>query len=232
MGRKAAKILHTSDLHLGMNGTEEIRCLAAISQTATEQDVDLLIIAGDLFDHNRISEELVKQVAGKLQDIGCAVVILAGNHDCLTPGSVLNRDGIWSRCDHLKIFSDTNGETFEFPELGISLWGKSITTDVDDVRPLEGIPNPCARDRWNIAVAHGFYVDRYPALFPSYHIAEEEVSGLTWDYIALGHVPVFRCISKKPMVYYSGSPTLSKTSALVELSEDRGVVVTRCEVCY
>ena len=66
MARKAAKILHTSDLHLGMNGTEEFRCLAAISQISNEQNVDLMIIAGDLFDHNRISEELVKHVAVKL----------------------------------------------------------------------------------------------------------------------------------------------------------------------
>lgn len=222
--------MHTSDLHLGMNGTDEFSGLASIGKLATNQNVDLMIIAGDLFDHNRISDDLIRQAAGQLQDIGCPVAILAGNHDCLVPGSVLNRDSIWSEYHHLKIFSADSWEKLEWPDLDISLWGKSITSEYEDVRPLEGIPNPRTNDCWNIAVAHGFFVDQYPALFPSYHIVEEEIVGLAWDYIALGHVPVFRCISERPKVYYSGSPTFSKTSALVELSEDRGISVSRCEI--
>jgi len=229
MNRKTRKILHTSDLHLGMNGIKEFDGLASICELAVEQDVNMILIAGDLFDHNRIADEIVEPVASRLQDVGCPVAILPGNHDCLTSGSVFDRTTIWPKYDHIKIFSAVSGENFFWPELGISLWGKSITSEYEDIRPLEGIPKPCTRDCWNIAIAHGFYVEQYPALFPSYHIVEEEILDLTWDYIALGHIPVFRCISQKPAVYYSGSPSFSKTSALVEFSEEKGVLVTCCK---
>lgn len=229
MNRKSIKLLHTSDLHLGMNKGKELEGLPAVTKFAMEQQVDLMIIAGDLFDHSRISDDIAETAAEQLQAIGCPIVILAGNHDCLIPGSVLDRPMLWSKYDHVKIFSSERGETMDWPDLGISIWGKSITSEYDDIKPLEGIPDPGNNGHWYVAVAHGFYVDRYPALVPSYHILKEDLTGLTWDYIALGHVPVFRCVSEKPLAYYSGSPSYSKTSALVELSEDMGVVVTCCE---
>jgi len=229
MSRKTRRVLHTSDLHLGQSGYENFESLHLVGELARKRYADLILIAGDLFDHNRISDDFTRSVATLLQAIGCPVAILAGNHDCLIPGSVLDKAAIWSQYNHIKIFREKHGERLVWSDLGISMWGKSITSEYEDSRPLEGIPEPCPNGCWNIAVAHGFYVDRYPALFPSYHIIHEEINGLTWDYIALGHVPVFRCVSEKPMGYYSGSPSFSKTSALVELSEDRGVVVTCCE---
>ena len=77
--------------------------------------------------------------------------------------------------------------------------------------------------------AFGYYVDSNPPLFPSYHISEEEIVNSGWDYIALGHVPVFRSVCEEPVkAYYSGSPSfVSGSVAVVDLIESAGVQVTR-----
>ena len=230
MGRKSLRILHTSDLHLGNYGEKDRQILDTTIEAIPENRVDMLIIAGDLFDHNRVDEDLVRYAADSLHSAPCPVFIIAGNHDCLTPGSVFDRFEFWRDCTNVRIFKGADGETVHLPELGAMLWGKSIDYDDRDVHPLAGMPRPEVNGKWNIAIAHGYYVGKNPVLFPSYHINEEEISGLGWDYIALGHVPTFKCLNSDPMTYYSGSPSFSNSGALVEFSEEAGVTVTRCEL--
>jgi len=230
MGRKELRILHTSDLHLGNYGDWDRKYLDGTVDLARRYRADLLIIAGDLFDHNRVGEALVQHVAHTLQAATAPVFIVAGNHDCLTPGSVYNRYDVWKSCSNIKIFKGAAGETVHIPSLRVSLWGKSIDYDDRDVFPLEGMPRPEANGHWNIAIAHGYYVGSDSPLFPSYHINEEEIAGLRWDYIALGHVPTFKYLRDDPVVCYSGSPSFNQTSAVVELSEEDGIRVTRCKL--
>lgn len=230
MGRKSLRILHTSDFHLGSYGEKDRQILENTIDRIPEYRVDMLIIAGDLFDHNRVDGDLVRYAADRLQTAACPVFIIAGNHDCLTPGSVYDRFEFWQDCTNIRIFKGADGEMIHLPGLGVSLWGKSIDYNDRDVSPLEGMPRPGLNGSWNIAIAHGYYVGKNPALFPSYHIREEDIAGLGWDYIALGHVPTFKCLCSQPMTYYSGSPSFSNTAALVEFSEENGIRVTRCEV--
>jgi len=230
MGRKALRILHTSDLHLGNYGDWDQRYLEGTVELASRHDAALLIIAGDLFDHNRVDDALVRHVALTLQAAPCPVFIIAGNHDCLTPRSVFARFDVWKRCGNIKIFRGAEGETVDIPSLGVSLWGKSIDYDDRDVYPLEGMPRPEPNGCWHIAIAHGYYVGSDTPLFPSYHIDEKDIAGLSWDYIALGHVPTFKRLRDDPVVCYSGSPSFNQTSAVVELSEENGTRVTRCRL--
>ena len=230
MGRRALKILHTSDFHIGQYGDKDREFLQGTIDMIDRCRADMLIIAGDLFDHNRVGENLVRSAADRLQAAPCPVFIIAGNHDCLVPGSVYDRFEFWKNATNVRIFKGAEGEVVELPALGVSLWGKSIDSDEKDVLPLAGIPQAEANGNWNIAVAHGYFVGKKPPLFPSYHITEGELADLKWDYVALGHVPIFKCLSRQPMTYYSGSPSFSKTAALVEFSEEGGVSVTRCEL--
>lgn len=85
------KILHTADWHLGkkleqFNRIEEQKLvLSEICTIANEQDVDAVIIAGDLFDtYNPATEaeELFYSTIHKLSNHGKRLVIaIAGNHD-------------------------------------------------------------------------------------------------------------------------------------------------------
>jgi len=202
----------------------------AVVDLAIEREVDFAIIAGDLFDLGRIGDELACFVVAQLQRLSAPVVVLPGNHDCLVPGSVFERAELWNNGGNIRLITEPEGETLELPGLGVTVWGKCINSH-DDMRPLAGIPRPESDEQWNIAVAHGYYVSTDPPLFPSYHITREEIATSGWDYIALGHVPIFRCISREPVVaYYCGSPVITGTAAMVELDDERGVQVTPCEL--
>ncbi len=227
--RKRLRVLHTSDFHLNLPGDQACECLEAVVGLAIRSRVDLVISAGDLFDHNRVGDELISFVAGQLGRLTVPTIILPGNHDCLLPGSAHERADFWSDCANVRIIREPDGEIVDLPGLGVSLWGKAISSYDGDVQPMAGIPQPRGDGRWNIAVAHGYCVSTRPPLFYSYLITEEEIITSGWDYIALGHIAVFRRICDEPVrAYYCGSPAVSGTVNLVDLAEETGVQVTRC----
>jgi len=220
--RKNRRLLHTSDLHLASSKDKGCGHLVSLVNAARETRTDLVIVAGDLFDSNAVGDDLVGFVVEQLQDLSCGVVILPGNHDCLDEGSVFDRKEFGDPRGNIQILRTPGGETLNYPDLGICLWGKPILST--DVRPLSGIPRPERLDRWHVALAHGYFVDRLPSLFPSYHITAEEIVNSGWDYIALGHVPTFRCVcDERVKAFYSGSPSTSGTVAIVDLTEEAGV---------
>ena len=85
------RILHTSDWHLGkslehINRIEEQHeFIDFLCKTADEQKVDMVLIAGDIYDKynpSAASEELFYEAMDRLNNKGKrAVVVIAGNHD-------------------------------------------------------------------------------------------------------------------------------------------------------
>lgn len=84
------RILHTSDWHLGQNFYSKSRAaehdafLTWLLETAEEHQVDAIIVAGDIFDTGSppsYARELYNRFVVKLQQTGCHLVVLAGNHD-------------------------------------------------------------------------------------------------------------------------------------------------------
>jgi DNA repair protein SbcD/Mre11 len=84
------KILHTSDWHVGKvlkgrdRSDEHAAVLGDILQTARAEDVDLVLIAGDLFETSAPgpkAQGLVMRALLALREDGRQVVAIAGNHD-------------------------------------------------------------------------------------------------------------------------------------------------------
>lgn len=84
------KVLHTADWHVGkvLRGQprhdEHVAVLADLVRIANEEDVDLVVVAGDLFETatpNPQAQGLVIRTLLKLRAEGRHVVVLAGNHD-------------------------------------------------------------------------------------------------------------------------------------------------------
>lgn len=84
------RILHTSDWHLGQNFYSKSRAaehqafLDWLLVSAQEHDVDAIIVAGDIFDTGSppsYARELYNRFIVQLQQTGCRLVVLAGNHD-------------------------------------------------------------------------------------------------------------------------------------------------------
>ncbi|AKE57936.1 exonuclease subunit SbcD [Citrobacter farmeri] len=84
------RILHTSDWHLGQNFYSKSRAaehqafLDWLLETAVEQQVDAIVVAGDIFDTGSppsYAREIYNRFVVNLQQTGCHLVVLAGNHD-------------------------------------------------------------------------------------------------------------------------------------------------------
>ncbi len=84
------KILHTADWHVGKtlrgrSRAEEHRAvLEEMAETAEGEQVDLVLVAGDLFDSAAPSPEaegIVYRALLDLAETGAQVVVVAGNHD-------------------------------------------------------------------------------------------------------------------------------------------------------
>ena len=59
-------MLHTSDVHIaGDQGS--IAGLRGVVDTAVECDVDIVLIAGDLFDSSRVHDDAVAETVGELR---------------------------------------------------------------------------------------------------------------------------------------------------------------------
>ena len=84
------KILHTSDWHVGkvLKGRdrhdEHVAVLGSIVQAARDEDVDAVLLAGDLFETaapTPKAQGLVMRTLLALREDGRQVVVIAGNHD-------------------------------------------------------------------------------------------------------------------------------------------------------
>ncbi|WP_373386103.1 exonuclease subunit SbcD [Raoultella ornithinolytica] len=84
------RIIHTSDWHLGQNfysksrAAEHSAFLDWLLTSAQVHEVDAIIVAGDIFDTGSppsYARELYNRFVVQLQQTGCQLVVLAGNHD-------------------------------------------------------------------------------------------------------------------------------------------------------
>lgn len=84
------RLIHTSDWHLGQyfftksRAAEHQAFLRWLIEQVEQQQVDALIVAGDLFDTGSppsYARELYNRFVVELQRTGCQLVILGGNHD-------------------------------------------------------------------------------------------------------------------------------------------------------
>ncbi len=85
-----ATFLHTSDWHVGKairgasRADEHRAVLAEVVEIAAAEAVDIVLVAGDLFDSatpSPESEEIVYEALLALAETGATVAVIAGNHD-------------------------------------------------------------------------------------------------------------------------------------------------------
>lgn len=223
--RSSILLAHSSDLHLASDyrPDEDLERLRKVIDAARLAGADALLLAGDIFDHNRVKLDLIDNVGRALNDAGMPIIILPGNHDCLAPGSVYRRGGL-GEVPNVEVLGITVNETAELPVLDLEVWGRPHLDHVD-MSPLAD-PRPRGSSRWTVTMAHGHWVSGPQDHHRSWLIHQEELHQLQTDYLALGHWDLATPIGDGTLpAYYSGSPDLAKTINLIRLGDD--VVVTR-----
>jgi DNA repair exonuclease SbcCD nuclease subunit len=226
-------LVHSSDLHVDddriahAHGGDGTAGLAAVLARARDCQADVVLLAGDTFDNNRVPAPVIDRAGRLLADAGIPIVILPGNHDPALPDCVFVRGGYGS-ISNVSVLSITHDEAVAFPAHDLEIWGHAHL-DYENMAPLRG-PRPRST-RWQVAIAHGHYEppeNLATPLRPSWLFSDDAIAATEADYLALGHWdrPV-RVGNGAVPAYYSGSPELARTVNVIKLTTAGQVVVTR-----
>ena len=204
------KILHTADIHIGAAESflgekaasrrfETLITFEKIVDIAAAENVDVVAIAGDLFDSNLVESSLSDAVFAKIASAPhIKFIFSAGNHDPLDIRSPFLKKRM---PDNLYVLK-TRDDVIVFEDLALCVYGRSFESAF-----LKGENNFSLKphsDYVNLMVLHGDL-----ASDSDYNgITSEFISGCGMDYIALGHIHKRSEISKIGETYfaYSGCP--------------------------
>lgn len=110
------RIIHTSDWHLGQHfftksrAAEHQAFLHWLIEQIEENQIDALIVAGDIFDTGSppsYARELYNRFVVELQPTGCQLVVLGGNHDSV---STLNESRDLLSCLNTTVISSASSQ--------------------------------------------------------------------------------------------------------------------------
>ena len=237
-GNRKLTLLHTADVHLDnpLHGAAEPprahRIFQAIIDRALDSRVDAVLIAGDLFDHNRVANETIAFAQSQLRRLRCPAVILPGNHDCLgSPNAIYHRHDFSAACGNVRVITELDGQSIAFPELDLIVWGRGMEVHEPGFHPLAHLPT--RRDgRWHVAMAHGFFYEDGETPERSSPILAAEIRQAGWDYVAMGHKHVLADHSQGDVAaWYPGTPLPDWSAAppghvlLVECCPEHGITV-------
>ncbi|AUU34282.1 exonuclease subunit SbcD [Proteus mirabilis] len=124
------RIIHTSDWHLGQyfftktRAQEHQQFLDWLLAQIREQQVDAVIVAGDIFDTGSppsYARELYNRFVVAIRDTQCQLIILGGNHDSV---ATLNESKSLLACLNTTVIANVHTET---PQAPIILYQKNHT---------------------------------------------------------------------------------------------------------
>lgn len=142
-----------------------------------EQKIDFLFIAGDLFHRQPLKRELkeLNCLFGRLTVT--QVILIAGNHDYLKKDSYYLTFK-WD--DHVHMLLTPEISCVEFPRHSLAVYGLSYySKEITEERYAKAFPKQ--RQGYEILIAHGGDAKHIP-------MKKEDLLGLGYDYIALGHI--------------------------------------------
>ena len=186
------RMLHAADLHLdspfaalspeqaALRRAEQRELLRRLAEECERRGCELLLLAGDLFDSDRVYRETAELLREVLGSVRAKVFIAPGNHDPYSPASPY---ATLSWPENVHIFRFPAVESLRLEEPGVTVYGASFTEPrqgalLTDFRAEEdGLPG--------VMVIHGTVDDPASAYNP---ISEQEILNSGLDYLALGHV--------------------------------------------
>jgi exonuclease SbcD len=222
------RIIHTADVHLGARhddlgaqaAAQRERQFAAFVATidlAIAEKVDLLLIAGDLFDSNVQPRRSVERVAAQLQRLVEAkvrTVIAPGTHDVYDRASIyraydLKAMGGSTPDDDLITVATPSTPTIHLPACGVIVHAPVFPTKRAPHSPLRDLP---ARETlpvadWHVGLLHASIAIPGKTDRDEVVITTDEIAATGLDYLALGHWHAAQQAKAGGVTYaYAGAP--------------------------
>jgi exonuclease SbcD len=210
------RFIHAADIHLDspLHGlanypdapvdvlrTSTRRAFENLVTRAIEEQVDFMVIAGDLYDgtwrdHNT-GIQFCKQM-GRLRTKGIPAYVLFGNHDA---ESEMTRK--LELPDNVHCFGTRKAESFRLEHLRVALHGHSFKEKATTDNLVPGYPAPVA-GWFNIGVLHTALEGnaRHASYAPC---TLQELAAKGYDYWALGHVHEHAVLMESPKVVFPGN---------------------------
>jgi DNA repair exonuclease SbcCD nuclease subunit len=200
------RLLHTADVHLGARhadlgdraATQRERQFAAFVATvdmAIQEKVDLVLIAGDLFDSNVQPRRSVERAASQIKRLvesRIRVVIAPGTHDVYDRASIYRAYDIPALAgavgSDLVTVLDPDHPEVHLKNLDLVVHGRCYATKRAPQSPLAGL-DVAGDDRaaWHVGRLHAAVAIEGRTDGDDVVITTEEIAASHLDYLALGH---------------------------------------------
>jgi exonuclease SbcD len=220
------RLLHTADVHLGARHADlgdrasaqrerQFAAFVATIDLAIAEQVDLVLIAGDLFDSNVQPRRSVDRVAGQLRrlvDSRIRTVITPGTHDVYDGASIYRSYDLpelagSAGAEFVKVLTPDAPQVY-FAPLDVIVHGLPFATKRAPHSPLRGWD--VARDTratWHVGLLHAALAIPGQTDGDEVVITTQEIGASHLDYLALGHWHSFNQGNVAGTAYaYSGAP--------------------------
>lgn len=212
------KFIHTADIHLAKelsyNSVSELssnhvfstagkRAFKNLVDLAVSENVDFILIAGDLYDREarsiKASQFFLKQ-SQHLKENNIDIFIISGNHD---PAGVEKE--VFELPDNVYYFSSEEVEVFEYQKEGQTaarILGQSYRQKFES-RTMYNYYTVSDKSVFNIALLHTALTrdnNRYVPVNKSDLLTKHEI-----NYWALGHLHQYQKLSEQPAIYFPGT---------------------------
>ena len=216
------KFIHIGDIHLDTSfhsSDPELRALLRESlkgafenviDACIEEEVNALLIAGDLFDNDKLSfqtEQYLIKAFNRLREANIKVFYATGNHD---PGDKSYRANMIKWPDNVHLYKDDKVQEFELKNnqdeaiakiLGVGHQTKKEARNLVQLFPRSHGDVP------HIGLVHTMVtnaggVEKHDRYLPC---SKEDLEEKNYTYWALGHIHIWQQVGQKKSIYYSGN---------------------------
>lgn len=207
------KIVHAADFHLDsafgglpVDKARERRresrdLIDRLGGLVREENAEILLLSGDLFDGERVFPETLERLREVLEGLPCSVFIAPGNHDPFTPVSPY---ALQQWPGNVHIFRREEIEAVVLPDLECVVYGAAFTSRTRTDQVLAGF-RAQKDSRTRILCLHGEVGGPGSGYGP---ILREQLGSCGVHYAALGHIHQYSGIQKDGGTYwaYPGCP--------------------------
>ncbi len=214
------RIVHTADIHLdacfagerlpaafGNRRRQSLRDVThAILRRASEWPADVVLLAGDVFEHDRVSTDTLAFLKSTFAEIAPILVFIApGNHDPLVPGSGYLTES-WP--ENVVIFDSPEWQAHALDTVPLTVHGFAFDGPEISQNPFGTLQVP-EDGRVHVAVAHGSEMGSLPpgkGAYAPFHAVDAATANLS--YLALGHYHAMKIIEGDfaTRMAYAGAP--------------------------
>lgn len=197
--RAPLRLLHTADWQLGKQysqfAPDDAAALSAarfavvdrIAEMASTHAVELVLVAGDVFDVHDIGDTALRRAFNALKKFECAVLLLPGNHDADIVG------GVFDRAKRLNIVPShvyilANGAPLDLLDGRVRVFSAPLRYRHEpnlDLKVWANFPTDAAT--WRVGIAHGSVLGVLPEHYELHNVIDPgDVEHAALDYLALG----------------------------------------------